>query len=70
MGPKTRAFLDANMTPERRALIDAWLATPLPAMPDPIDPSDCTQEHPEPAGPNIDLGQCAVCWMPVLRILP
>ncbi|QMU97831.1 hypothetical protein FVO59_11905 [Microbacterium esteraromaticum] len=34
-------------------------------VPDPIEPRDCTKPHPEPAGPNMDLGQCADCWMPI-----
>jgi hypothetical protein len=37
----------------------------VPEIPDPVDPADCTKEHPEPAGPNMDLGQCMTCWMPV-----
>lgn len=31
----------------------------------PIDPLSCTEEHPEIAGPNMDMGQCGQCWMPV-----
>jgi hypothetical protein len=65
MGPETRAFLAARMTPERRAFIDAFLASEPEHIPDPIDPSQCTREHPRIAGPNMDIGQCELCWMPM-----
>src|SRR5690606_16989245 len=65
MNAETRAFLAAHMTPERRARIDAWFAEPLEDIADPIDPRDCDEDHPELAGPNMDLGQCGKCWMPM-----
>lgn len=70
MNAETRAFLDARMTPERRAMIDAWLSEPLPEIPDPINPSECTEDHPDLAGPNMDIGQCARCWMPMGAMRP
>jgi hypothetical protein len=32
---------------------------------DPISPLDCTEDHPEIAGPNMDMGQCGQCWTPI-----
>ena len=31
----------------------------------PVNPLDCTEDHPPIAGPNMDMGQCGQCWMPV-----
>ena len=29
------------------------------------DPSKCDLEHPGLGGPNMDMGQCPKCWMPM-----
>lgn len=30
-----------------------------------IDTKDCPREHPEVAGPCMDVGVCPDCWMPI-----
>lgn len=65
-------YLDdyAARHPGWRERAEAVAASFFDGAPDVVDrfsisPSDCTQSHPELAGPNMDIGQCADCWMPV-----
>lgn len=33
-------------------------------------PSECARDHDPVAGPNMDLGQCPDCWMPIGVLRP